>query len=296
MSRVSELGYVEIQSNNFSAWENLLLNALGMQLAEKSEDVLSFRIDDYQQRISITKGDAEDVTVFGWEVASRDALIALVDKLRKAGVKVDDGGKSLADKRFVGSIYVCEDPDGNRLELFCDPKKTASPFKSEKLISNFVTKGQGLGHFFLLAKKPREEVRKFYTDLLGFRISDYIIQELAPGMIADAVFMHCNPRHHTMAIANLPIPKNIHHLMVEVDAIEDVGHAYDRVNAAGIPLELSLGMHPNDKMFSFYVRTPSGFSIEFGFGGIEIDDNNWTVKTFDKLSEWGHKPVPAPVA
>ena len=29
-------------------------------------------------------------------------------------------------------------------------------------------------------------------------------------------------------------------------------------------------MHPNDHMFSFYVRTPSGFSVEYGWGGLLI--------------------------
>ncbi|MFD0567797.1 hypothetical protein ACFQ2M_41870 [Kitasatospora saccharophila] len=34
-------------------------------------------------------------------------------------------------------------------------------------------------------------------------------------------------------------------------------------------------MHPNDHMFSFYVRTPSGFSVEYGWGGLLIDDATW---------------------
>ena len=57
----------------------------------------------------------------------------------------------------------------------------------------------------------------------------------------------------------------------------DVGCAYDRVQAAGLPLALSLGMHPNDLMFSFYVVTPSGFAIEFGADGRVIDDDTWQV-------------------
>ena len=30
---------------------------------------------------------------------------------------------------------------------------------------------------------------------------------------------------------------------------------------------MTLGTHTNDRMTSFYVRTPSGFEIEYGFGG-----------------------------
>jgi len=86
------------------------------------------------------------------------------------------------------------------------------------------------------------------------------------------------------------VDKKIHHLMFQVGEIWDVGSAYDRVNDAGLELEMTLGSHPNDRMLSFYVRTPSGFSIEYGAGGLVIDDATWMVRTYDKLDDWGHRP------
>jgi len=62
------------------------------------------------------------------------------------------------------------------------------------------------------------------------------------------------------------------------------------VNEHKIPLAMSLGRHTNDHMTSFYVRTPSGFEIEYGTGGRLIDDATWEVGTFDAQSFWGHKP------
>ena len=54
---------------------------------------------------------------------------------------------------------------------------------------------------------------------------------------------------------------------------------------------MGIGKHPNDQMTSFYVRTPSGFEIEYGTGGLEIPmDKPWPVGQFDALSLWGHKP------
>ena len=51
---------------------------------------------------------------------------------------------------------------------------------------------------------------------------------------------------------------------------------------------MGLGRHPNDRMFSFYVHTPSGFLLEFGAGGIVVDDADWEIKSYTRLSEWGH--------
>jgi hypothetical protein len=42
-------------------------------------------------------------------------------------------------------------------------------------------------------------------------------------------------------------------------------------------------------MFSFYARTPSGFDVEFGWGGVQIDDDRWRVVSYTRGSEWGHR-------
>jgi 3-methylcatechol 2,3-dioxygenase len=73
--------------------------------------------------------------------------------------------------------------------------------------------------------------------------------------------------------------------------MRDVGQAHDRCMDARQPFEMTLGMHPNDRMFSFYVRTPSGTNVEFGWGGLVIEDEEaWETVTYDKLSAWGHRP------
>jgi hypothetical protein len=81
--------------------------------------------------------------------------------------------------------------------------------------------------------------------------------------------------------------------MVEVDNMNDVGMAFDRCIAAKVPIHWGIGHHPNDQMCSFYVRTPSGFGLEFGFGGIVINDADWKVVSYNRFSGWGHEPRPS---
>jgi hypothetical protein len=78
--------------------------------------------------------------------------------------------------------------------------------------------------------------------------------------------------------------------MVEARSVDDVGLALDRTLRAGLKLMHSLGRHPNDRMLSFYARTPSGFNFEFGFGGRDVDDATWQPTTHRCISEWGHHP------
>jgi 3,4-dihydroxy-9,10-secoandrosta-1,3,5(10)-triene-9,17-dione 4,5-dioxygenase len=82
--------------------------------------------------------------------------------------------------------------------------------------------------------------------------------------------------------------------MVEVETLDAVGRAYDAVVDAGLPIVRSIGMHTNDHMVSFYVKSPSGVDIEFGCQGREIDEATWQVGHYDAISYWGHRPVPSP--
>ena len=98
-----------------------------------------------------------------------------------------------------------------------------APFHSPCPISGFVTGDQG-GHAVLSVENLEASMR-FYCDVLGMRESDYITISRG-GVSFDIGFLHCNPRHHTIALAEGNGPKRLLHLMVQVDALDDVGSTY----------------------------------------------------------------------
>ncbi|MFI1521899.1 VOC family protein [Kitasatospora cineracea] len=291
MTGVQELAYVVYEVGDLADWEHFGVTLLGMQVGERTADGFTLRTDEKAHRWIVTEGPADDLVASGYQVASDEALDALVDRLTAAGVAVTEGGAELAAARRVERLVQVTDPMGNPVELVTGLADAATPFRSDALLGSFVTGTGGAGHQVLLSKGvERAEYLAFYEGLLGFRISDRIVEELAPGVFADLIFLHCNPRHHSVAFGDMPHPRKVHHFMVEVTDIRDVGRAYDRCMDAGQPFEMTLGMHPNDHMFSFYVRTPSGFSVEYGWGGLLIDEATWQVTTLDRLHSWGHRP------
>lgn len=176
------------------------------------------------------------------------------------------------------------------MELYYGPTQLShSPFVSPTG-ARFVTGQQGLGHL-ALATVDLAATRGFYLDLLGFRQSDMIRMAMGPDSHIDLEFYFCNPRHHTLAIAPLPMtpPKRLHHLMVQVETLDQVGFALDRLASTNTTLTQTLGRHSNDKMVSFYVSTPSGFELEYGYDAIEVDAPIWSMARHDKISSWGHK-------
>lgn len=77
--------------------------------------------------------------------------------------------------------------------------------------------------------------------------------------------------------------------MLEVRSLDDVGRALHRCQDAGHHISLTLGRHSNDHMLSFYPLTPSGFDVEYGWAGLEVDDERWHVMTHATNSAWGHR-------
>ena len=288
MTAVAQLGYLGFAASDVGAWESFAVEVLGLAVAGRSHDgTLALRLDNHWHRIIVTPGDADDLAFIGWEVDDESELQAIVARLRTAGVDVSDGSAELAARRRVRRLVTLLDPDGIPLELYCGPERVPEPFRSPLVKSGFVADERGLGHI-VLASRDQRRSQQFYAELLGLRLSDRVVAEIH-GYHADIGFYHANQRHHSLAIGGAD-KKRIHHFMLEARGMDDVGLALDRTLRSGLRLMHSLGRHPNDRMFSFYARTPSGFNFEFGWGGQDIDEASWQPTTHHCISEWGHHP------
>jgi len=288
---IEALGYIGFTSPAADHWRTFGPEILGAQLAEPgNDDVVRLRLDDARHRISVEPGDANGVAYFGWLVAGPDALEGMVDRVRDGGVEVLAGDATLASERGVTGLVHFEDPFGFRHELAWGQRRAPSSFRPGRAISGFVTGDGGLGHAVLIVP-DLAEAERFYIGVLGFALSDHV----EAGMSLS--FLHCNPRHHSLAFAAVPGMVGFHHLMLEVGELDDVGTAWDLVQSRDdIPVAMTLGRHTNDAMTSFYLRSPSGFEIEYGWGGKRVeDDEHWIAQSYDTVSTWGHKPPEQPL-
>jgi len=275
------LGYVGIRSKSLEDWAAYGTRFLGMQLVDQSRRTLALRMDDRKQRVIVHEDEAEGPSFYGWEVADATALDALAAHLERSGVKVARGSRALADERRVKDLIVFADPIGNRLEVFHGAEIASDAFKPGRSISGFRTGPLGMGHAVLTAERL-DEVVPFYTQILNFKPSDYILKPFK------AYFFHINPRHHSLAF--IDTGKNgIHHLMVELCYLDDVGQGYDLALRQPEMIGTTLGRHVNDHVTSFYSWSPSRFLVEYGWGGRTIDTANWTPhERTEGPSLWGH--------
>jgi catechol 2,3-dioxygenase-like lactoylglutathione lyase family enzyme len=123
---------------------------------------------------------------------------------------------------------------------------------------------------------------RFYRDVLGFQLSDAATKPFRVD------FLHVNPRHHTLGLADLGSSASIYHIMLEYNEFDDLGRAYDLALERPESIGVSLGRHLNDNMTSFYVRTPDGWLLELGWAGRLIDEAWQVCDDLPGLSLWGH--------
>ena len=308
--QIRGLGYVGLQGPDPKAWLEFATHVCGLMPARSvpgerapgpppapntdpgdgnavaSDGSVYLKLDDWQWRIAVHPAPQPGLRYFGLEVAGPEALAAAVAGLERAGVAVARAGAAECAARGVHDFVSFADPAGNRVELFHGVTRDR-PFRSPRGVSRVVTGELGMGHLVLLVPDI-ERALAFYCGVLGFRLSDLV--RFGPGQ--GVWFLRCNARHHTIALCHVGPISFLHHMLIELGDIDDVGCALDRATNAGLPITTSLGRHANDRMLSFYMKSPFGFDVEIGTGGLLVGDD-WTPNEFVEGDVWGHRGLTA---
>lgn len=280
---IQSLGYVGMRARSLEDWTTYGCGLLGLQRVDVTRSTMAFRMDDRRQRLFVDADGGEGVSCFGWE-ADAAGMEDVASRLDRAGMRVERGGRALADQRRVADLVVFNDPAGNRLEVFHGAETASDPFTPGRNMSGFRTGPLGLGHilFNVASDELTKELMRFYSDMLGFRLTDYYSNPFT------AFFMHVNPRHHSMAFVRGE-KTGMHHIMMEVYSFDDLGQGYDIALGEPGRVATTLGRHTSDFITSFYSWNPSGFMMEYGWGARSIDMDTWkAAERSEGPSMWGH--------
>ncbi|WP_433634915.1 VOC family protein [Nocardia sp. CA-120079] len=291
MSDIHSLGYVKIEVTDADAWRQFAFDTVGFARGTGPDpDGVYLRTDEHQHRLALIPGSVDQVLAVGWQARDSAALARVGEAVSAAGISVKALSQAEAEERGVEDVIAFDDPCGTPVEMFHGPKLDHSPSISPHG-NRFVTGALGLGHI-VIPVGDIDTANRFYTEVLGFSARGAFRMptppELGPLRIR---FLSTNRRHHTLALMPLSEPgaPRLIHIMVEVDQLDDVGRALDRVVKGGYHLSSTLGRHTNDKMISFYVRTPGGWDLEFGTEGMLVDENHYTAEEITADSYWGHE-------
>lgn len=297
MPDICALGYVRVRVTDMDRWRVFAGEEIGFAFGQGPEEgALYLRIDERPARIILLPGEEDHVEAVGFEVADAAGLATVREAVEGAGIGTKPLDQDELDIRRVENAIAFEAPGGAPIEVFhgaaLDHSPVAAPYGNR-----FVAGRLGLGHVVLPTTDIENTFHFFNTTLGFFNRGSFRLPEM-PGDPVRMRFMGVNPRHHSLAI--FPSPESegpgILHIMVEVETLDDVGRALDRVIANGSHITVTLGRHTNDKMVSFYVRAPGDWDIEFGTEGMRVDENHYTAEEITADSYWGHQWMGDPPA
>jgi catechol 2,3-dioxygenase-like lactoylglutathione lyase family enzyme len=142
--------------------------------------------------------------------------------------------------------------DVEKLKKMAPPKEM--PFKIQRL-----------GHVVVMVRDLARSVT-FYTQILGFKVSDVYPEEMQPGGFA---FLRCGTDHHSIALVGNGAGESkhieLHHIAFEVATVEEVFRARDRLRAEKVPITFE-GRRRAGCQISVEFLDPDGHSIEIYWG------------------------------
>jgi 3,4-dihydroxy-9,10-secoandrosta-1,3,5(10)-triene-9,17-dione 4,5-dioxygenase len=291
MIEIRALGYFVVEAASVEAWRGYAEKMVGMEARDAADGALYLKMDERDFRYLVVPGATDRYFASGWELADETEFEHALAMLHQAGVEPVRASAQETALRRVQAMAWCVDPSGNRHEFYWGVRSDFRRFNSPLGVPRFVTGEMGLGHAVLPAPNF-DATDTFVRGVLGFELSDIFRVKFTndPNEPEKRIhFLHCkNARHHSLALMELAVPSGCIHVMAEVDSMDEVGRALDRVGEQGVKLSATLGRHCNDEMVSFYMKTPGGFDLEFGYGGRTVDWSHHSVYEATRVSLWGH--------
>ncbi len=119
-----------------------------------------------------------------------------------------------------------------------------------------------------------ERSKKFYTEVLGFKVSDQYPGSMMPGGM---VFLRCNPDHHCLALVgskgNEANGKSLHHIAFELATLDEVFRARDHLKASGTKLVFE-GRRRAGCQVAVEFLDPDGHHLELYWGVDQIGSDD----------------------
>jgi catechol 2,3-dioxygenase-like lactoylglutathione lyase family enzyme len=127
---------------------------------------------------------------------------------------------------------------------------------------------------------------EFYTQILGFEISDVYPDQMVPGGM---VFMRCNTDHHGIALVGSmedAAPNiELNHIAFEVPSLDDVIRARDHLKRHQVPIDFA-GRRRAGCQIAVEFRDPDNHRLEIYWGIDQIGSDGRA----RPAAEWSGKP------
>src|SRR5262245_11006712 len=244
MIQVRRLGHATLTTPDIARQVAYYTEVVGLTLLEhdKARAILASR--QGLEAIALEPGPANALSKLSFQVAPGSDLDELARVLAQHGIA--------AERRHgitpgVATALTFNDPKGTLIEVFSE---YVFPVEDRSQAGIMPLK---LGHVAYRVDDVQKTV-SFYTDVLGFRVSDWHGDTFA--------FLRCGPDHHSVNFVFDAVPQ-LHHIAFEVKDWAEIQKACEWLAKNSIRLVWGPGRHIIGHNIAIYHRNADKVRVEF---------------------------------
>lgn len=292
MARVSEIRHLGYAVADLAAEAEFYRDVWGLKEAGEKDGMLHFAAEgsDELYVVRLRQAETQRIDIITLAADSRADVDTLHARVVEYGCQVVFAPKDL-DTLGGGYGFRFFSKEGLPFEISSDVERG-----SARELTRWEGIPQKISHIVLHSPDHQEMVR-FFTDVLGFKVSDWLGDFMC--------FLRCNSAHHRIAI--LPGPPCLNHVAYDMLGVDDMMRGIHRLKQKGTDIRWGPGRHTAGNNTFSYFTTPAGFAVEYTSELEEVNDATWEAKVHTPaplvMDQWGigvggpqTMPHPAPDA
>ncbi|HEV3360584.1 MAG TPA: VOC family protein [Pseudonocardiaceae bacterium] len=232
--------------------------------------------------LTVAADDPDDIAAIGQRLRARDLTVEETDSLLRAVEPVTG-----TEIRVVVRPRILVEPPVPKT-LYNGPGRIERWGRAPFIGRTEPVRPRKLGHA-VLGSTDLEATMRFFTEGLGFKVSDYMGDR--------AAFLRCSVEHHNVLVMAAPV-NFLHHTSWQVDDVDDVGRGAHAMLEGNPERHIwGLGRHYAGANFFWYLKDPAGnFSEYYSDMDTVPEDELWSPEVLHGLQglyAWGPPPPPS---
>ncbi len=276
--KVKKVSHVALRTPDVAAQSDFYTRLVGLgETVTDAHGRVYLRCNAEHHAVVLIPGERRALDHFALDIGGQQQLESAAGALDREGIPFET---ITDDEAGQGPALRLRDPDGFVIEIVSGLDRADARYGPRAV------QPRKLGHITLLSSDCKTSAR-FYTDVLGFRISDWFEDTF--------VWLRCNPDHHGVSFAHVG-RVDLHHFAFEVLDFAELARQADHLMQNRRTLLYGPGRHgPGHNQFEYF-RDLDGNTIEFTCDVQQIWDDDYEPRTWKEgelwINLWGPDPPP----
>ena len=276
MSRVTEIRYVGYAVNDLATERTFYADKWKLKEVHEADGMVYFAAQGHDELyvVRLRQDPVQRIDVIALATETREDVDALHAKVRDYGCQIVFEPRDL-DQFGGGYGFRFFSKDGLPYEISAGVQRGTA-----RALERFEGVPEKISHIVMHSPRHKEEIG-FFTDVLGFRISDWLGDFMC--------FLRCNSAHHRIAF--LPGPPCLNHVAYDMPNVDEMMRGIVRLKRAEVDLRWGPGRHVAGNNTFSYFTTPAGFAVEYTAELEEVDFENHQFQVITPaphmMDQWG---------